>query len=55
MSLTYTPAWVLVGDSIVNQYHEGRIPLGYAEKKLDDIGAPQSMKNRLYKEEKEQE
>ena len=54
MSLTYIPAWVLMGDSIINQYHEGRIPLGYAEKKLDDIGAPQSMKNRLYKEEKEQ-
>jgi len=43
-----TPAWVLVGDSVINQYHEGRMSLGYAEKKLDDLGAPQSMKNRLY-------
>jgi len=48
------PAWVLVGDSIINQYHEGRISLEHAEKKLDDLGVPQSMKNRLYKEEKEQ-
>jgi hypothetical protein len=31
--------------------HEGRISLEYAEKKLDDLGVPQSMKSRLYKEE----
>jgi hypothetical protein len=47
------PAWVIAGDGIINQYHEGRISLEYAEKKLDDLGVPQSMKNRLYKEEKE--
>jgi len=53
--MTCTPAWVLVGDSVINQYHEGRMSLGYAEKKLDDLGVPQSMKNRLYeKKEKEQ-
>jgi hypothetical protein len=48
------PAWVIAGDGIINQYHDGRISLEYAEKKLDDLGVPQSMKNRLYKEEKEQ-
>jgi hypothetical protein len=48
------PAWVIAGDGIINQHHEGRISLEYAEKKLDDLGVPQSMKNRLYKEEKEQ-
>jgi len=53
--MTYTPAWIIVGDSVINQYHEGRISLEYAEKKLDDLGVPQSMKNRLYQqEEKEQ-
>ena len=46
------PAWVLTGDSIINQYHEGRIPLEVAEKKLDDLGVPPSMKQRLYKEPK---
>jgi len=52
--MTHTPAWVIVGDGVINQYHEGRMSLEYAEKKLDDLGVPQSMKNRLYKEEKEQ-
>jgi len=49
------PAWVILGNSIINQYYEGRTSLEYAEKKLDDLGVPQSMKNRLYeKKEKEQ-
>lgn len=49
------PAWVLTGDSIIKQYHEGRISLEYAEKKLDDLEVPESMKNRLYKKEETNE
>jgi len=50
-----TQAWVLVGDSVINQYHEGRMRLDVAEKKLDDLGVPESMKQRLYdNKEKEQ-
>tara|TARA_R110000824_G_scaffold400866_1_gene609625 strand:+ start:24563 stop:24733 length:171 start_codon:yes stop_codon:yes gene_type:complete len=44
------PAWVIVGDGIINQYHEGRIRLDVAEKKLDDLGVPLSMKQRLYED-----
>ena len=43
-----TPAWVIVGDGLINQYREGRISLEYAEKKLKDLGVPESMLNRLY-------
>ena len=48
-----TPAWVIVGDGVINQYHEGRISLEYAEKKLKDLGVPESMLNRLYEKGKE--
>jgi len=49
------PAWVIVGDSVINQYHEGNLRLDVAEKKLDDLGVPESMKQRLYdNKEKEQ-
>jgi hypothetical protein len=47
------PAWVIVGDGIINQYHEGRIRLDVAEKKLDDLGVPLSMKQRLYEDKEE--
>jgi hypothetical protein len=42
------PAWVLTADSIINQYHEGRIDLERAESKLKDLCVPQSMMDRLY-------
>jgi len=46
---------VIAGDSVINQYHEGNLRLGVAEKKLDDLGVPESMKQRLYdNKEKEQ-
>ena len=44
------PAWVIVGDGVIRQYKEGRMDLERALKKLDDIGAPESMRNRLYEE-----
>lgn len=47
-----TPAWVIVGDGVINQYHEGRISLESAEKKLKDMDVPESMLNRLYEKEK---
>ena len=43
-----TPAWAIVGDGVINQYHEGRISLEYAEKKLKDLNVPEGMINRLY-------
>jgi len=49
-----SPEWTILADSVINQYHEGRISLEYAEKKLDDLRVPQSIKNRLYKQKKEQ-
>jgi hypothetical protein len=45
------PAWVIVGDGVIKQYHEGRISLEYAEKKLKDMGVPESMLNKLYEKE----
>ena len=42
------PAWVVIGDGIIRQYHEGRIDLERAKAKLEQIGAPESMINRLY-------
>ena len=46
---------MIAGDSVINQYHEGNLRLGVAEKKLDDLGVPESMKQRLYdNKEKEQ-
>jgi len=48
-----TPVWVIVGDGVINQYQEGRISLEYAEKKLKDLGVPESMLNRLYEKGKE--
>ena len=49
MSFTHIiPAWVLTADSIINQYHEGRIDLERAEAKLRDLCVPQTMMDRLY-------
>jgi len=44
-----TPAWAIAGDGVINEYHEGRINLEYAEKKLKDLNAPPGMTSRLYK------
>ena len=43
------PSWLLVADSIINQYDEGRIGFEEAETKLISLCVPESMINRLYK------
>ncbi|MCP4489982.1 MAG: hypothetical protein GY820_22080 [Gammaproteobacteria bacterium] len=55
--MSYTniiPAWVLTADSVINQYHEGRLDLERAEAKLTSLCVPQSMMNRLYDKPKEE-
>ena len=46
-------AWVFSGDNIIREYLKGNITLKEAEERLDYLGVPESMKQRLYKEEKE--
>lgn len=48
------PAWVLLGDSVIRQYHEGRMDYERAKKKLEDLGCPASMIERLTNKKKEQ-
>jgi len=48
------PAWVVAGDNTIQLYRKGHISLADAEKKLDDMRVPQSMKNRLYEKKEEQ-
>ena len=58
--MSYTniiPAWVLIADSVINQYDDGRLDFERAEAKLISLAVPESMMNRLYeiKEQKEQQ
>lgn len=41
------PAWVILGDDIINKYHEGKVTREEAETKLRDLNAPPSMMERL--------
>lgn len=55
--MSYTniiPAWVLTADSVINQYHEGRMDLERAEAKLIALCVPEPMMNRLYNKPKEE-
>ena len=57
--MSYTniiPAWVLVADSVINQYDDGRLDFERAEAKLISLAVPETMMKRLYeiKERKEQ-
>ena len=45
-----TPAWLIQGDMIIEEYFEGKKPLEDAEKELKDLGVPDSMIQRLYKQ-----
>lgn len=49
-----TPAWALLGDSVIRQYHEGRMDYERAKKKLEDLGCPATMIERLNKKEQKE-
>jgi hypothetical protein len=42
-----TPAWVVLGDSVIKQYYRGEISREEAEEELENLGVPLSMKERL--------
>lgn len=49
------PAWILVADSVIREYHAGRIDYDRAKAKLVNLNVPDTMLKRLdNKEEKEQ-
>jgi len=48
--MSITPAWLILGNSIIMEYKEGLIDLRKAEEELDKLDVPQSMKDRLYKD-----
>jgi len=50
-----TPAWVIAADSVIHRYYAGFMTLEDAEKELDRLKVPDSMKKRLYNKNKESE
>ena len=48
------PAWLLVADSVINEYHAGRIDYERAKAKLKELHVPETMLERLNKEEGQQ-
>lgn len=43
-----TPAWVIAADSVIHRFYAGFMTLEDAEKELDRLKVPDSMKDRLY-------
>lgn len=41
------PAWLLAADSVINEYHAGRIDYDRAKAKLVDLNVPDTMLKRL--------
>lgn len=41
------PAWILVADSVITEYHAGRIDYDRAKAKLVDLNVPDTMLKRL--------
>jgi hypothetical protein len=48
------PAWILAADSVINEYHAGRIDYERAKAKLKELHVPETMLERLNNKEKEQ-
>jgi hypothetical protein len=49
------PAWILVADSVIRQYHNGELDYERAKKKLQDLNVPESMMKRLDEKEEREE
>ena len=48
------PAWILVADSVIHQYHKGELDYDIAKAKLKEMHVPDTMLERLNKEEEQQ-
>jgi hypothetical protein len=41
------PAWLIVADSVINQYHKGELDYDRAKAELEALGVPDTMMKRL--------